>query len=61
MNYYSALAETAISRAPIHVIMYLHSVELSVNIWVADNGTDDNCNGQISWEERNKDYCTTTI
>jgi hypothetical protein len=36
-------------------------VELSVQIWVADNGTDDNCNGQISWNERNKDYCTTTI
>jgi hypothetical protein len=36
-------------------------VELSVNIWVADFGTDDNCNGQISWNERNKDFCTTTI
>jgi hypothetical protein len=36
-------------------------VELSVNIWVADGGTDDNCNNQISWNERNKDYCTTTI
>src|SRR6185436_12376243 len=36
-------------------------VELNVNIWVADGGTDDNCNGQISWTERNKDYCTTTI
>jgi hypothetical protein len=36
-------------------------VELSVNIWVADGGTDDNCNGQISWSERNKDFCTTTI
>jgi hypothetical protein len=36
-------------------------VELTVNIWVADGGTDDNCNGQISWGERNKDYCTTTI
>ncbi|HJW27702.1 MAG TPA: hypothetical protein VJ508_00455, partial [Saprospiraceae bacterium] len=36
-------------------------VELSVQIWVADGGTDDNCNGQISWNERNKDYCTTTI
>ncbi len=35
--------------------------ELTVNIWVADNGTDDNCNGVISWDERNKDYCTTTI
>jgi hypothetical protein len=36
-------------------------VELSVNIWVADGGTDDNCNGQIGWGERNKDFCTTTI
>jgi hypothetical protein len=36
-------------------------VELSVQIWVADFGTDDNCNGQISWSERNKDFCTTTI
>jgi hypothetical protein len=36
-------------------------VELSTEIWVADGGTDDNCNGQISWNERNKDYCTTTI
>ena len=36
-------------------------VELAVNIWVADFGTDDNCNGQISWNERNKDFCTTTI
>ena len=36
-------------------------VELSVAVWVADAGTDDNCNGLISWDERNIDYCTTTI
>jgi hypothetical protein len=36
-------------------------VELSTQIWVADGGTDDNCNGIISWSERNTDYCTTTI
>ena len=36
-------------------------VELSTQIWVADGGTDDNCNGKIEWSERNKDYCTTTI
>ena len=36
-------------------------VQLAVDIWVADGGTDDNCNGQISWNERNKDFCTTTI
>ena len=35
--------------------------ELPVRIWVADGGVDHNCNGQISWNERNKDYCTTTI
>jgi hypothetical protein len=36
-------------------------VELTTQIWVADAGTDDNCNGSISWNERNKDFCTTTI
>src|SRR5690606_29474899 len=35
--------------------------ELAVQIWVADGDTDDSCNGQISWGERNKDFCTTTI
>jgi hypothetical protein len=35
--------------------------ELSVEVWVADEGVDHNCDGQISWGERNKDYCTTTI
>src|SRR5690606_21384634 len=39
----------------------MFNVELAVQIWVADGGTDDNCNGQISWAERNKDFCTTTI
>jgi hypothetical protein len=37
------------------------NTEISTQIWVADGGTDDNCNGLISWNERNKDYCTTTI
>ncbi len=37
------------------------NTELPVQIWVADGGTDDNCNGQISWSERNKDFCSTTI
>jgi hypothetical protein len=36
-------------------------VELSIQIWVADGGTDDNCNHIINWNERNTDYCTTTI
>jgi hypothetical protein len=36
-------------------------VELSLAVWVADAGTDDNCNGLISWNERNIDFCTTTI
>ncbi len=37
------------------------NTEITVNIWVADGGTDKNCNGVISWDERNKDFCTTTI
>ncbi len=36
-------------------------VEVPIDIWVADGGTDDNCNGVVSWNERNKDFCTTTI
>jgi hypothetical protein len=37
-----------------------------VEIWVADEGNDQNCNGFINplgieWDERNKDYCTTFI
>ena len=36
-------------------------VEISIQIWAADGGTDDNCNHVINWNERNKDYCTTTI
>lgn len=32
-----------------------------VQLWVADNGTDDNCDGIIQWSERNKDFCTTYI
>ena len=35
--------------------------ELPVEVWVADGGVDHNCNNQISWNERNKDFCTTTI
>jgi hypothetical protein len=37
------------------------NVELATQIWVADGGVDHNCNGQIEWSERNKDYCSTTI
>jgi uncharacterized repeat protein (TIGR01451 family) len=36
-------------------------VELPVDIWAADAGVDQNCNGQIEWSERNKAFCTTTI
>ena len=36
-------------------------VEFSVEVWVADEGVDHNCNGQIEWSERNKDFCTTTL
>ncbi|HLF63787.1 MAG TPA: T9SS type A sorting domain-containing protein, partial [Saprospiraceae bacterium] len=37
-----------------------------VEIWVADEGNDQNCNGFVSplgieWGERNKDFCTTFI
>jgi hypothetical protein len=37
-----------------------------IEIWVADEGNDQNCNGfvqplGIEWSERNKDYCTTFI
>jgi hypothetical protein len=32
-----------------------------VDIYVADEGNDQNCNGIITWDERNKDYCTTFI
>lgn len=32
-----------------------------LDIWVADNGNDDNCNEIISWDERNKDFCTTFV
>jgi hypothetical protein len=37
-----------------------------LEIWVADEGNDVNCNGfvnplGIEWNERNKDYCTTFI
>lgn len=35
--------------------------EIPVQIWAADGGTDHNCNGQIEWDERNADFCTTTI
>ncbi len=37
-----------------------------VQIWAADEGNDQNCNGfvnplGIEWSERNKDYCTTFV
>ncbi len=32
-----------------------------IEIWVADEGNDMDCNGIITWDERNKDYCTTFI
>ena len=37
------------------------STQFIVEIWVADEGNDLNCNGIITWDERNKDYCTTFI
>jgi len=36
-------------------------VELPISVWAADEGVDQNCNGQIEWTERNKDFCITTI
>jgi hypothetical protein len=35
--------------------------EIPVEIWVGDEGSDANCNGQIEWSERNKDLCVTYI
>jgi len=32
-----------------------------VDIYVADEGNDLDCNGIITWDERNKDFCTTFI
>ncbi|MEO6130751.1 MAG: T9SS type A sorting domain-containing protein, partial [Saprospiraceae bacterium] len=32
-----------------------------VTIWVADGGSDLNCNGQIEWSERNTAFSTTTL
>ena len=35
--------------------------ELDVQVWAADGGRDLDCNGQIDWSERNKEFCVTTI
>jgi len=35
--------------------------EFEVSIWVGDGGSDQNCNGQIEWSERNKAFSTTTL
>ena len=32
-----------------------------IEIWAADAGNDMNCDGEITWDERNKDFCTTFI
>jgi uncharacterized repeat protein (TIGR01451 family) len=34
---------------------------IEVEIWVADAGSDANCNGQVEWGERNTDFCVTYI
>lgn len=34
---------------------------IPVQIWAADGGSDSNCNDQIEWSERNKDFCVTYI
>ena len=37
------------------------STTFLVEIWVADEGNDQDCNGIITWDERNKDFCTTFV
>lgn len=32
-----------------------------VHVWVADHGNDLNCDGEVSWSERNKDFCSTFV
>jgi uncharacterized repeat protein (TIGR01451 family) len=36
-------------------------VPFDEEIWVADAGVDQNCNGIIEWSERNKDFCVASI
>jgi len=33
----------------------------NIEMWAADGGNDDNCNGIIEWSERNKDFCTASL
>ena len=36
-------------------------VPFDIEMWAADGGNDDNCNGIIEWSERNKDFCTASL
>jgi hypothetical protein len=36
-------------------------VPFEIEMWAADGGNDDNCNGIIEWSERNKDFCTASL
>ncbi len=36
-------------------------VPFDVEVWVADNGVDLNCNSSIEWDERNKDFCVASL
>ena len=35
--------------------------EFPVEIWAADGGADLDCDGEVEWSERNKDFCITTL
>ena len=37
------------------------SSTFTIELYVADEGNDMDCNGIITWDERNKDFCTTFI
>ena len=36
-------------------------VQIPVEVWAADGGSDQNCNDEIEWSERNRDFCVTYI
>lgn len=36
-------------------------IQIPVQMWAADGGSDINCNDQVDWSERNKAFCVTYI
>jgi hypothetical protein len=46
---------------PCYGIAQNQSHVFEIEIWVADHGNDRNCDGNISWSEQNKDFCSTFI